>query len=78
MSIFSNASQDAVDQAVWSVAQNAQDLTFRAGTRQGELASCELLFSYPYRDFRAYKGAPIIVRGSVNSNYMNGKPFNSI
>lgn len=70
------ASQDAVDQAVWSVAQNAQDLTFRAGTRQGELASCELIFSYPYRDFRAYKGAPIIVRGSVNSNYMNGKPFN--
>lgn len=70
------ASQEAVDQAVWSVAQKAQDLSFRTGTRQGELASCELVFSYPYRDYRARKGAPIIVRGSVNSNYFKGKTFN--
>lgn len=70
------ASQSALDQAVWSVAQNAQDLLFTAGTRQGELASCELNFSYPYVDHRAYKGAPLIVRGSVNSNFFKDKPFN--
>ena len=70
------ASQEAVDQAVWSVAQKAQDLSFKAGTRQGELASCELVFSYPYIDNRAYKGAPLIVRGSVNSNYFKDKTFN--
>lgn len=70
------ASQEAVDQAVWSVAQNAQDLSFRAGTRQGELASCELIYSYPYRDYRGHKGAPLIVRGSINSNYFKDKTFN--
>ncbi|WP_396189688.1 hypothetical protein [Flavobacterium sp.] len=72
----SRASQDAVDQAVWSVAQNAQDLSFRQGTRQGEFASCELIYSYPYRDHRAYKGAPLIVRGSISSNLIQNKPFN--
>lgn len=76
LSLCANASQEAVDQAVWSVAQNAQDLKFKAGTRQGELASCELVFSYPYRDHRAYKGAPLIVRGSVSSNLLKDKPFN--
>lgn len=70
------ASQEAVDQAVWSVAQNAQSLSFKAGTRRGELASCELIYSYPYRDQRAYKGAPLIVRGSVNSNFFKDKTFN--
>lgn len=73
---FVIASQDVIDQAVWSVAQNAQDLTFNAGTRQGEFASCELVFSYPYRDYRAYKGAPLIVRGSVSSNLLSNRPFN--
>ena len=76
LSVCVFASQDAVDQAVWSIAQNAQDLSFRAGTKQGELASCELVFSYPYRDYRAHKGAPIIVRGSVNSNHFKDKVFN--
>lgn len=74
--LCANASQEAVDQAVWSVAQKAQDLSFKVGTRQGELASCELIFSYPYIDNRAYKGAPLIVRGSVNSNYFKDKTFN--
>lgn len=76
LSVSAIASQDAVDQAVWGAAQNAQDLTFKAGTRQGEFASCELVFSYPYIDHRAYKGAPLIVRGSVNSNFFKDKPFN--
>lgn len=76
LSVAAIASQEAVDQAVWSAAQNAQDLTFKAGTRQGEFASCELVFSYPYRDYRAYKGAPLIVRGSVSSNLLSNKPFN--
>ena len=74
--LYATASQEAVDQAVWSVAQKAQDRSFKAGTRQGELASCELVFSYPYIDNRAYKGAPLIVRGSVNSNYFKDKTFN--
>jgi hypothetical protein len=76
VSLNALASQEAVDQAVWSVAQDAQSLSFRAGTRQGELASCELIYSYPYRDQRAYKGAPLIVRGSVNSNFFKDKTFN--
>lgn len=76
ISFAANASQEAVDQAVWSVAQKAQDLTFRTGTRQGELASCELIYSYPYRDHRAYKGAPLIVRGSISSNLVKDKTFN--
>ena len=42
-------------------------------TKEGNIASCDLEYQYTYRDFKAKKGAPVVVQGAFAFVYNKGK-----
>lgn len=68
-----SAQEQALINAV-SEQLKAQDvITFSRVTREGELASCEVVFETYYLDRRANQGRPVVVMGSIASMYSKGK-----
>jgi len=63
---------------LWKHIDKTPNLTFEIISRGGEFSGCELVFYYPYRDFRALKGEPVIVKGSVSAFYQKGKVFGTL
>jgi len=61
--------------SLWGKISTAKVLTFNELTQNGQFAGCELVFSYPLRDYRQFSGEPILVTGSVTNNYWAGKAF---
>lgn len=75
---YAFAAELTVDQysdVIWEAVQNESSFVTNEITREGQFAGCELLFNFPYRDYRSQDGAPLMVSGSVNVNYVKGKTF---
>ena len=72
---FSQSKQvlDTVNNMVYETIVKDNFIKLNRVTSQGELASCELEFQYSYRDFRAHKGATVMVAGSFSQMYTKGK-----
>ena len=72
---FSQTKQvlDTVNNMVYETIVKDNFIKLNKVTSEGELASCELEFQYSYRDFRAHKGATVMVAGSFSQMYSKGK-----
>lgn len=58
---------------IWEKVEKNSLLVFKELTSEGNFSGCELTYSYPYRDYRARNGEPVIVNGSITSTYTKGK-----
>jgi len=68
-------SKSQVNDIVWEQFSSSNALTFNEITKSGNFAGCELVYRYIYRDYRGREGEPVILVGSLTSNYIKGKAF---
>jgi hypothetical protein len=68
-------SRSQINDAIWDKIGSDTNLTFGEITKSGQFAGCEVVYRYVYRDYRSRNGEPVILTGSVSSNYMKGKVF---
>ena len=66
--------QSQINDAVWLQigSDTYTNLTFNEITKSGSFAGCEVVYRYVYRDYRSRNGEPVILIGSISSNYVKG------
>lgn len=65
--------KNQLNDLIWEKLEKNSLLSFKELTSEGNFSGCELTYSYPYRDYRARNGEPVIVNGSITSTYTKGK-----
>lgn len=65
--------KNQINDLIWEKFEKNSLLVFKETTSEGNFSGCELTYSYPYRDYRARNGEPVIVNGSISSFYTKGK-----
>ena len=65
--------KNQLNDLIWEKVEKNSLLSFKELTSGGDFSGCELTYSYPYRDYRARNGEPVIVNGSITSSYVKGK-----
>lgn len=68
-----NLDKNQLNDLIWEKFEKNSLLVFKELTSEGNFTGCELTYSYPYRDYRARNGEPVIVNGSITSSYTKGK-----
>ena len=64
--------QSQINDAIWLKIGSDTNLTFNEITKSGSFAGCEVVYRYVYRDYRSRNGEPVILIGSISSNYVKG------
>lgn len=68
--------KNQLNDLIWEKVEKNSLLIFNELTSDGNFSGCELTYSYPYRDYRARNGEPVIVNGSITStSVVKGKAF---
>lgn len=68
-------SKSQINDAIWEKLGSETNLTFSEITKSGQFAGCEIVYRYVYRDYKSRNGEPVILTGSITSNYIKGKVF---
>lgn len=63
---------------LWKRVDKNSDLTMEVASQGGEFSGCELVFYFPYRDYRSLKGEPVLVKGSISAYYQKGRTFGTL